>query len=221
MPVEPDPSCWRLVPADDEFPGDAWAVGGDLEPGTIVTAYRLGLFPMRSAGSLAWWSPVERAVIPLDRRSPRSVRRARRAYEIRVDTAFEQVILGCADPRRPHGWIDAETIDAYSRLYRLGWVHSIEAWDEHGLAGGLYGVAVGGLFAAESMFHHRTGASKAALAGLVELLVAAGDPSLRLLDVQWLTPQLASLGAQGMTRAEYHRRLARALPLAQPFSADG
>jgi leucyl/phenylalanyl-tRNA--protein transferase len=136
----------------------------------------------------------------------RSLRRTRRRYEIRVDTAFADVVDGCADPRRPGGWITRDVRDAYVRLHELGWAHSVEAWDADGLAGGLYGVAVGRLFAAESMFHRRTDASKAALVALAERL---GDDAL--IDVQWLTPHLASLGATEIPRDEYLRRLERAL----------
>jgi leucyl/phenylalanyl-tRNA--protein transferase len=150
-------------------------------------------------------------------RASLSLRRAARGYEIRVDTAFADVIDGCADPTRPHGWIDAGFIAAYNRLHELGWAHSVEAWDDDGLAGGLYGVAIGGLFAAESMFQRRTGASKAALHGLRGLLCAAGDPEGRVLDVQWLTPHLALVGGTGIPRAEYRRRLAAALPLEPAF----
>ena len=144
-------------------------------------------------------------------RASRSLRRAAREFEIRLDTAFEEVMRGCADPTRPHGWIDADFVVAYTRLHEAGWAHSFEAWDGEGLAGGLYGVASGGLFAAESMFHRRTGASKAALLGLLEHLRAAGGD--RFVDVQWLTPHLASLGAVEISRAEYHRLLDAALAL--------
>jgi leucyl/phenylalanyl-tRNA--protein transferase len=151
-------------------------------------------------------------VIPVERFAPsRSLRRAARGFEIRVDTAFAAVIDGCADPVRPHGWIDEGFVAAYTRLHELGWAHSVEAWDDQGLAGGLYGVASNGLFAAESMFFARTGASKAAVLGLIGLLRAAGGA--RLVDVQWSTPHLASLGAVELTRAEYHRRLDIALRL--------
>ena len=145
-----------------------WAIGADLEPGTLLAAYRLGLFPMPVEDSLVWWSPEERAVIPVaEFRASRSLRRAARGYEIRVDTAFGEVMRECADPRRPHGWIDEDFVVAYTRLHELGWAHSVEAWDDEGLAGGLYGVGIGGLFAAESKFYRRSGASKAALLGLV------------------------------------------------------
>ena len=150
----------------------------------------------------------------------RSLRRSLRRYEVRVDTAFDEVIQACADPVAPGGWIDAEIIDAYRRLHDLGWAHSVEAWTPEGtLAGGLYGVAIGGLFAGESMFHTRTDASKVALVGLVERLVAAGAASL---DVQWLTPHLASLGAVAIPRRTYLDRLAEALSVpARPWWVPG
>ena len=137
----------------------------------------------------------------------RSLRRTRRRYEIRFDTAFAEVVVGCADPRRPHGWITPEVRAAYVRLHELGWAHSVEAFDADGrLAGGVYGVQIGGLFAAESMFTRATDASKAALAALSERLGTAA-----LIDVQWLTPHLASLGAVEIAREEYLLRLARAV----------
>ena len=167
MPSEPPPTTWTLARPPADHPHDVWAIGADLEPGTLLAAYRLGLFPMPVEDDLVWWSPEERAVIPVTGfRASRSLRRAARGYEIRVDTAFGEVIRGCADPRRPHGWIDEDFVAAYTRLHELGWAHSVEAWDDEGLAGGLYGVGIGGLFAAESKFYRRTGASKAALLGL-------------------------------------------------------
>ena len=212
MPTEPPPTSWTFVPPPAGHPHDFWGHGADLEPGTLLAAYRVGLFPMRVDGELIWWSPVQRGVIPLAAfTASRSLRRARRGYRIRYDTAFTAVIEACADPARPHGWIDGTFVTAYTRLHELGWAHSVEAWDEDGLAGGLYGVESGGLFAAESMFHRRTGASKAAFLALVEHLGAAGGA--RLLDVQWATPHLLSLGAVEVTRGEYHRLLDAALPL--------
>ena len=196
-------------------------VGADLEPGTLLQAYRSGIFPMPvSVGGdelLAWWSPDPRGVLPLDGlRVSRSLRRSCARFEIRVDTAFEAVIDGCADPSRAGRWITPSMRDAYVRLHRLGWAHSVEAWDGSGLAGGLYGVAVGGLFAGESMFHRRTDASKVALVGLVERLRRGGAA---LLDVQWVTPHLRSLGAVEVPRAEYLERLAEAVrrPLPPAF----
>jgi leucyl/phenylalanyl-tRNA--protein transferase len=133
---------------------------------------------------------------------------------VRIDTAFESVIDACADPSRPGRWISAEVRDAYVELHRLGWAHSVEAWDADGaLTGGLYGVAIGGLFAGESMFHRGRDASKVALVGLVAALGA--DPA-GILDVQWLTPHLASLGVVEIPRSEYLRRLAVAVELPLP-----
>jgi leucyl/phenylalanyl-tRNA--protein transferase len=217
-PIEPTPSSWQLEPAPDDHPDDLWAVGADLEPGTLLAAYRLGLFPMPVGARLGWFSPARRAVVPLEPFTPsRSLRRAARRFEIRLDTAFAEVVEGCARPGDPQSWIDDSVATAYGRLHELGWAHSVEAWDDDGLAGGLYGVAIGGLFAAESMFHARTDASKAAFVALVELLRAAGTPERRVLDVQWLTPHLESLGAVEVSRAEYRQKLAAALPLRSPL----
>lgn len=205
MPVEPPPSRYELPdPRDAE--GDVVAVGGDLEPGTVLAAYRAGLFPMRLDGTLAWWSPDPRGIIPLDGfHASRSLRRAMPRFEIRIDTAFEEVMRACADPRRPHGWIDESFVAAYVRLYEMGWAHSVEAWREGELAGGLYGLRIGAFFAGESMFHRVTGASKVALWAAVGLLRADG---VELFDVQWTTPHLRSLGAVDVSRAEYLDRLA-------------
>jgi leucyl/phenylalanyl-tRNA--protein transferase len=130
-----------------------------------------------------------------------------------VDISFVDVVAGCARPGDPASWIDPSIVAAYGRLHELGWAHSVEAWDDEGLAGGLYGVAIGGLFAAESMFHRRTDASKAAFAALVELLLSGGDAERPLFDVQWATPHLVTLGAVEIARAEYRRRLDVALTL--------
>lgn len=220
MPSEPPPTPWSFPdPADADGDAEVIAVGGDLEPGTVLHAYRSGLFPMHldRGRTLAWWSPDPRGVLPLDRlRMTRSLRASCRRYEIRVDTAFDVVVAACADPRRPHGWITGDIRRAYGRLHRLGWAHSVEAWsiDEGTLAGGLYGINVGGLFAGESMFHRARDASKVALVGLVEIL--GGDGIERLLDVQWATEHLCSLGAIEMPRATYLQRLRHALALPQP-----
>jgi leucyl/phenylalanyl-tRNA--protein transferase len=193
---------------------DLVAVGADLEPGTLLAAYRAGLFPMRirAGGPLAWWSPEPRGVIPLDGlHVSRSLRRSCRQFEIRVDTAFSDVMRACADPTRPSGWIDDEFIAAYTHLHELGWAHSLEAWTLEPapeLVGGVYGVAIGGLFAGESMFHRRTDASKVALVALVERLAAGGATHF---DVQWLTPHLESLGAIEIPRTDYLDRVADAV----------
>ncbi|HVL03870.1 MAG TPA: leucyl/phenylalanyl-tRNA--protein transferase [Acidimicrobiales bacterium] len=209
---------WDFPPADTADDDGLVGVGADLEPDTLLAAYRSGLFPMPLSGSggrrlLAWWSPDPRAVLPLDGLVvSRSLRRSCRRFEVRVDSAFEEVIHACADPHRDGTWITPEVRRAYIRLHRLGWAHSVEAWDDGRLAGGLYGVAIGGLFAGESMFHHQRDASKVALVRLVEGLRAAGGG---LLDVQWMTPHLASLGAVEVSRAEYLALLSDALQ--RPF----
>lgn len=196
-------------------------VGADLEPGTLLLAYRSGIFPMPVGGAgrevLAWWSPEPRAILPLDGlRVSRSLRQSCRRFEVRVDTAFADVIDACGEPSREGRWITRPVRDAYIRIHELGWAHSVESWCDGQLAGGLYGVAVGGLFAGESMFHRATDASKAALVGLVALLAAGGAT---LLDVQWRTPHLASLGAVEVERVTYLGLLEDALrrPLPEAF----
>lgn len=182
------------------------AVGGDLEPATLLDAYSEGLFPMPVGRHLGWFSPDPRAVIPLDGlHVSRSLRRSLGAFEIRVNSAFEEVMRACGDPRRPHGWINDAFISAYTRLHELGWAHSIETWKDGELVGGVYGVRIGAFFAGESMFHRVTNASKVALWAAVELLRADG---VRLFDVQWMTPHLASMGAVEISRDEYLRLLA-------------
>ena len=195
--------------------------GADLAPGTLLAAYRRGIFPMPEDGvrdPMHWYSPVRRGVVPLDGLVvSRSLRRSMRDFEIRVDTAFDEVVAGCADPARESGWITGAVAAAYGELHRLGWAHSVEAWRDGELAGGLYGVAIGGLFAGESMFHRVPDASKAALVGLVELL-SDDHAAHRLLDVQWVTPHLATLGAVEVTRTTYLGLLERALDLPPPAS---
>ena len=200
-------------------------VGGDLEPETLLAAYRSALFPMRqSNGDLTWWSPDPRGILAVDGlRVSESLRRSRKRFEIRVDTAFEEVIDACADRKQEeYDWITPEIREAFLRLHRQGVVHSVEAWRDGSLAGGLYGVAVGGLFGGESMFHRERDASKAALVGLVEILRADGsDGAGRIVDLQWLTPHLASLGGVEIPRAEYLERLERALELPLPPAFAG
>ena len=220
MPAEPATTQWAFPSVDGADEVGIVAVGGDLEPGTLLAAYRQALFPMplhgARGGPIAWWSPDPRGVLPLDRvRVARSLRRSQRRYEVRVDTAFTDVVAGCADPSRDGAWITPSVERAYARLHELGWAHSVEAWDDDGLAGGLYGVAIGGLFAGESMFHLRTDASKVALLGLVDVLRADADDR-RLLDVQWATPHLRTLGVVEIARPRYLDRLARALEAPLP-----
>ena len=219
MPTEPLPSPWLFPDPEDSGAEDVVAIGADLEPGTLLAAYRAGLFPMPAEGldAMVWWSPDPRGVLPLDDlRVSRSLRRSCARFEIRIDSAFPEVIDACADPRRPQGWISPDIRSAYLRLHELGWAHSVEAWAEDGtLAGGLYGVGIGGLFAGESMFHRRTDASKVALVALVELM-RDGQAEARLLDVQWRTDHLASLGVVGIPRRRYLRALSRALRCPPP-----
>ena len=223
--VEPPPRAWRFDLRGAEPGEDLVAVGADLRPGTLLAAYRAGLFPMgvgrRGAGPVGWWSPDPRGVLPLDGlRVTRSLRASAHRFEVRVDTAFDEVVAGCADPSRRGAWITPEVAAAYARLHRLGWAHSVECWRAGELAGGLYGIAIGGLFAGESMFHRDRDASKVALVGLVTLLRADGDPR-RLLDVQWRTPHLASLGVVEVPRAEYLARLRAALACPPPALPPG
>lgn len=214
--------------ADSPFgPAEFWrqddliAVSREFTPELVLAAYRSGVFPMPARGGLmGWWSPLDRAVLPLDSlRVTRSLRKMRQRYEIRVDSDFEAVLAGCGDPRRPDGWIDDDIRRVYRRLHRDGTVHSVEAWTPEGeLAGGLYGVGQSGLFAGESMFHRPDigrDASKVALVALVEILRADGVEG-RLLDVQWATPHLQSLGVAELPRRRYLELLERALGLPDP-----
>ncbi|WP_191277903.1 leucyl/phenylalanyl-tRNA--protein transferase [Nocardioides flavus (ex Wang et al. 2016)] len=228
MPIAPAPTPWAFPPHSTWDPDDDLvALGADLEPGTLVTAYALGLFPMPvtldTEEQLGWFSPIERGVLPLDGlRVSRSLRRSVRDFEIRVDSAFDEVVAACGDPGRPDGWITPAFRRAYGRLHRLGWAHSVETWRDGRLVGGLYGVSVGGLFAGESMFHHERDASKVALVALVDLLQDQ-HADRRLLDVQWQTPHLASLGVVRLPRAEYLEALRRSVELPPPaaFGVDG
>lgn len=211
-PVEPPPTAWEL-PRSAPPPGtDVVAVGADLEPGTLLSAYRIGLFPMPfRRRRIAWFSPDPRGILPLDRlRVSRSLRRSLRRYDVRFNTRFRDVMTACADPSRDGAWITRDFIDAYERLHRLGWSHSVEVYEpgtDH-LVGGLYGVRVDGLFAGESMFHTALDASKVALVHLVEWL---RTEHIILLDVQWTTPHLISLGAIDVSRDDYLARLQVAL----------
>jgi leucyl/phenylalanyl-tRNA--protein transferase len=185
-----------------------------LTPEGVLLAYRHGIFPMADerSGEVLWFRPDPRAIIPLDgfhvsRSLARTIKRV--TFEIRVDTDFEGVMRGCAD--RPEGtWISERFVEVYAALHRAGKAHSVEAWREGRLVGGVYGLALGGAFMAESMFHRETDASKVALAGLVGRL---RERRFTLLDVQYVTPHLESLGAVEITRGDYERRLAAALPL--------
>jgi leucyl/phenylalanyl-tRNA--protein transferase len=202
-------------------------VGGDLETETLLTAYRSGLVPMRHQGELTWWAPDPRSILTVDGlHVPDSLRRSARRFDFTVDTAFEAVVDGCAEGRaEEEQWIDDVIKDAYLTLHRLGWAHSVEAWsrdDPPELVGGLYGVAIGGLFGGESMFHRRTDASKASLVTLVALLrEASRSGEDRFIDLQWHHVHYERLGAVEVTRDEYLARLERALELQVPAAFAG
>ncbi len=195
----------------DQWPDqDLLAFTDDIDPAFALAAYQCGVFPMPldwdgTGSHIGWWSPVMRGILRLDDlRVTRSLRQSAKRYRTTFDTVCSEVIARCADPSRPGGWITDQILDCYRILHREGFVHSIEVWRGNDLVGGLYGVELGGLFAGESMFHDpRLGrdASKVALWALVEHLRADGGD--RLIDVQWLTPHLASLGATGISRIEY------------------
>jgi leucyl/phenylalanyl-tRNA---protein transferase len=226
-PIEPAPSPWELPdPASAPRGAELLGVGADLEPGTLLAAYRRGLFPMPvdDEVSVGWWSPDPRGVLVLDDlRVTKSLRTSCRRFVTTVDTAFDEVVVACGDPGRPGGWINEEVRAAYSELHRLGWAHSVETRTTAGdLVGGLYGVEVGGLFAGESMFSTERDASKVALVALVARLRAASESdgsrvSDRLLDVQWRTDHLASLGVTEIDRVDYLARLHVALTLHPAF----
>lgn len=191
-----------------------------LPPALLVRAYRDGLFPMAlEDGRIGWFSPDPRGIVPLDTfhvpsRLARVVRAQR--FEIRIDTAFGDVMRACADRRDDDGtWISAEILDSYEALHRQGLAHSVEAWRDGDLAGGLYGVHIGAAFFGESMFHRETDASKVALVALVERLIAGG---FTLLDTQWVTPHLQQFGAVEIPRTDYLRRLSLAVRRTATFA---
>jgi leucyl/phenylalanyl-tRNA--protein transferase len=196
----------------------------ELSPELLLRAYAAGLFPMAESAEdpdLFWIDPDPRGVLPLDQfHLPRRLRRTLRSsqFEIRVDTAFEAVIRGCAEPTeiRPKTWINDEILRLYGALYEQGFAHSVEAWREGELVGGLYGVALRGVFFGESMFSRTTDASKVALVHLVARLVRGG---FRLLDTQFVTDHLRRFGAVEIPRADYHRQLERALGVEAHFAA--
>jgi leucyl/phenylalanyl-tRNA--protein transferase len=214
--VSPQPvgkSRWQLPPVSAWPEGDLLALGADVEPATVIDAYRRGVFPMgvgELGDRLGWWSPNPRGVLPLDAlRVTRSMRQSAKRFEVRVDTCFTRVMRACGDPSRGGSWITQEFIDGYSELHDLGWAHSIEAFDRNGdLAGGLYGVRIDGYFSGESMFHIQRDASKVALIALVDLMRSSG---MTLLDVQWCSDHLASVGAIEVPRRDYLAMLAAAL----------
>ena len=223
-PIEPAPSQWSLR-FDPAHPSDLVAIGADLAPGTLLAAYRAGLFPMGTgrdgAPPMGWWSPMDRGVLlPGEHHVSRSLRRSRRRFTTSIDRDFDGVVRACADPGRDGRWITASMIGAYRRLYELGWAHSVEVWDEDGaLAGGLYGVAIGALFAGESMFHHVTDAGKIAVWVLADRVLGRGAPGL--IDVQWHTEHLGTLGVREIDRGSYLRLLDRAVTSTLPSAFAG
>lgn len=192
---------------------DLIGISEEFDAHITVEAYAAGVFPMPVEGIMGWWSPVRRGVLPLDgMRVTRSLRKSAKRYVTTVDAAFADVLERCADPSREGAWIDHRIATCYRQLHDAGVAHSVEVWTPDGaLAGGLYGVHIRGLFAGESMFHDPDvgrDASKVALLRLVNELRGVG---VRLLDVQWLTDHLATLGAVEIPRDEYLRRLSDAL----------
>jgi leucyl/phenylalanyl-tRNA--protein transferase len=195
------------------------AVGGDLTTRRLILAYGMGIFPWFDEGMpLLWWSPDPRTVVdPSSLHVSRSLRRQLRRgdFAITFNQCFADVMTACAD-RAEGTWISREMIAAYGRLHKLGYAHSVEVWMQGRLAGGLYGVQRGALFAAESMFHYATGASKIALVSAVRSLFAAG---IELFDVQFLTSHLHSMGCYHISRDEYLQRLENAIRRALSLSA--
>lgn len=184
---------------------------GVIPPELLLSAYAQGAFPMADDGQIAWFSPIHRGLIPLDDRFhvPKGLRRTlrRQPFELRRDTAFEEVMRACAE--RDETWIDEVILNSYFGLFELGHAHSVECWDDEGLQGGLYGVRLGRAFFGESMFSRKTDASKVALVHLVEWL---RDEGAILLDTQWMTDHLRQFGGYEMPREEYLDLLGEALP---------
>ena len=210
-------SAWLLPDPQEAHPNvDLVCVGAELEPATVLHAYALGLFPMHvdtdtGESELGWWSPDPRGVLPLgSMKVTRSLRRSLNKYSVTFDTCFTEVMLGCQRSDQTDQWITSEFLETYTELHRLGFAHSVEVWNAAGeLVGGLYGIELGGLFAGESMFHRERDASKVALVSLVKKLRGCGDG--RLLDVQWRTDHLETLGVIEIPRSEYLRDLQAAL----------
>lgn len=195
----------------------------ELTPELILRAYQAGIFPMSEGADdpdIFWVSPQKRGIIPLDgfrvsKSLAKTLRRHR--FDIRVDHDFEATIEACASEGadRDNTWINRTIIDLYGQLFKQGYCHTVEVYDGSELVGGLYGLAIGGAFFGESMFHRRTDASKIALAHLVNRLNAGG---FKLLDAQFITPHLASMGAIEISRAQYEARLGEALKIEADFN---
>ncbi len=213
-------------PAESADQSGLVAIGGRLEPDVLLDAYQHGIFPWPCRDDrwpIPWVSPDPRAVLEFDRlHISRSLRRTlrKKTFLVTCDQAFDQIIRSCAEApgRRGATWITPAMIQAYCQLHRLGYAHSVEVWQQGQLVGGVYGVAVGGAFSAESMFHLAPNASKVALVYLVRHLQAQG---YQLLDVQEMSPHLERLGARAIPRREFLCRLAEALALPVHFGPPG
>ncbi len=217
--MKPPTECRWTFPSPELWPHDDDIVTyeADLETDTLLYAYAHGMFPMfvktrlfSSEETLAWWSPVDRGVIPLDGlRITRSMRKSAQKFTCSINQAFTKVMTLCGSMRTDGNWINPEIIDAYSKLHDEGHAHSVEVWNEAGeLVGGLYGVRINKFFAGESMFHIQTDASKVALMHLVALMTLDG---MELLDTQWRTEHLETLGCIAIPREEYLQLLASAI----------
>jgi len=211
--MKPPTECRWTFPSPDLWPDDddIVAAGADLETDTLLFAYAHGMFPMFvNKRNLAWWSPVARGVIPLDGlRVTRSMQQSAKKFTCTVNQAFTEVMTLCGSMRTDGNWINQHFIDAYTDLHKESHAHSVEVWNEAGdLVGGLYGVRINKFFAGESMFHVETDASKVALMYLVQLMTLDG---MELLDTQWRTDHLESLGCIAIPREKYLQLLASAI----------
>lgn len=220
MPIPPESTAWDFASRLSSDGDDLVGIGADLEVATLYEAYTTGLFPMgvgvHGSEPIGWWCPSPRGILrPGEMRISRSLRKSAAHVQVRIDTAFAEVVAACADPGRDGRWITPAVATAYRSLHEQGWAHSVEVWRDERLVGGLYGVAIGGLFAGESMFHRERDASKVALLGLHDLLSADGDPR-RVIDVQWRTEHLATLGVTEVSRDDYLALLHLALTAPLP-----
>jgi leucyl/phenylalanyl-tRNA--protein transferase len=212
-------SLFPPIDAALDDPNGLLAAGGDLSPARLLAAYRHGIFPWyNDATPILWWSPDPRMVLLVSEfKLPRSLRKVvrQRRFEIRADTAFRSVMQGCAEPRNGQSgtWITPAVIQAYEALHRAGHAHSVEAWSDGELVGGLYGVAIGRMFYGESMFAREADASKVALVKLVAMLASWGMP---LIDCQQETEHLARFGARPIARREFAHWLSRLVNSPEP-----
>jgi leucyl/phenylalanyl-tRNA--protein transferase len=219
-PTEPPPTGVEFPDPRRAGRAEVLAVGSDFRPGTMLAAYARGIFPWPDgSGTVPWCSMLRRAIFPIEEEPhwSRSLRRTLRVTSLvcTLDESFREVVEACGDERPEARWIIPSYVEGFVRLHALGWAHSVEIWETGGapgaereLVGGIYGVAVGGFFAGESMFHRRTDASKIAFATLVRALRASG---FELFDAQVMNPHLESLGCVPIPRREYLDRLDRAV----------